>query len=94
MTTEEKAAAFDVLAMALTNRWHDGSWTWWASAPCGGLTKRATRGEAIQDLIEWSKKKARLAMRIQLPVSVPVPSQPEDGGQLRRDGESAADGAG
>jgi hypothetical protein len=53
----EKAAAFDDLAEALTNQWHDGLWSWWCYTMCGG-PKRATQVEAIADLIEWGKRMA------------------------------------
>lgn len=59
MTTEEKAAAFDALAIALTNCWHDGSWTWFCPCPCGSSKPRATREEAVVDLVEWAEKTAR-----------------------------------
>lgn len=94
VTIEEKAAAFDVVALALTNQWYDGSWTWWASAPCGGLAKRATREEAVQDLIEWSQKKAKRAMRIHIPVGLPLSGQPGDGGQLHGDSANKPDDPG
>lgn len=55
MTDAEKAAAFDLLAEALTNRWHDGRWSWWCRSPCGGPL-RATREEAAADLIEWARR--------------------------------------
>jgi hypothetical protein len=58
MTTDEKAAAFDLLVVALTNQWHDGSWSWWCRTPCGGPA-RATREEAVADLVEWSRRKVK-----------------------------------
>ena len=36
MTTEEKAAAFDLVAEALANEWWDGRWGWYCLSPCGG----------------------------------------------------------
>lgn len=60
MTDAEKVAAFDELAEALTNRWHDGSWTWWPPTACGSAeTPRATQAEAVADLIEWAKRTAK-----------------------------------
>jgi hypothetical protein len=56
MTDAEKIAAFDTLALALTNQWHDGSWTWFCRTPCGGLVKRATREEAVADLVAWAER--------------------------------------
>jgi len=56
MTVEEKAAAYDLLTNAMTNRWVDGTWTWWCCTPCGGLTKRATRAEAVADLLAWAER--------------------------------------
>jgi hypothetical protein len=58
VTTEEKAAAFDALALALTNCWFDGSWTWFCPTPCGSSVKRATRDEAVADLVEWAGRTA------------------------------------
>ncbi len=58
MTTDEKAAAFDLLAVALTNCFADGTWSWWCPTPCGGLEKRETQAEAIADLIAWAEKTA------------------------------------
>lgn len=101
MTIEEKSAAFDLIAMAFTNLWHDGSWTWWCYQSCGGLTKRNTQEEAIADLIEWSKETAawnakRFAarMRVRLPVGLPMSSQPGNGGQLHGQGDGTADDPG
>lgn len=63
MTVEEKAAAFDDLAVALTNRWADGLWSWWCPCPPGGA-KQWTREQAIADLVAWAalvagKKRAK-----------------------------------
>ena len=59
MSDAEKVAAFDLLATCLTNRWHDGSWTWWCPDPAGSQgTKRATQAEALADLIEWARETA------------------------------------
>jgi hypothetical protein len=52
-----KAAAFDLLTRALTNRWSDGKWSWWCRTPCGSTeTLRETREEAIADLMEWAAR--------------------------------------
>jgi hypothetical protein len=52
----DKARAFDLLALVLVNRWHDGRWGWWCPQPCGGEgVRRETRDEAIADLIEWAR---------------------------------------
>jgi len=59
MTDAEKIAAFDDLAEALTNRWHDGSWSWWCPTPAGSTEKPvATQQEAVSDLVAWAKRKA------------------------------------
>src|ERR1700722_576301 len=63
MTTEEKAAAFDLLAVALTNRWGDGSWTWWCCSPCGGESKRETHAEAVADLVAWAVRIVKLKVK-------------------------------
>lgn len=55
MTTEEKAAAFDLLASVLVNRWHDGTYSAWGGA-MWDLPHRATKAEAIPDLLEWAKQ--------------------------------------
>lgn len=63
-TTEEKARLFDVLTVALTNCWHDGRWTWWNPTPaCGTETPRATREEAVDDLVAWAERTAAKARR-------------------------------
>lgn len=46
---------YQTLLLALTNQWHDGSWSWWCRKPNGG-PQRHTREEAMQDLIEWAKE--------------------------------------
>lgn len=58
MSTEEKAAAFDLLFIALTNRWHDGKWT----ANCTSLVdqpKRDTVEECLPDLLAWAERVAK-----------------------------------
>lgn len=64
MTDIEKIEAFDAIAIAFTNKWHDGKWTWWNPKPCGGVYKRETQEEAVNDLIDVakqiSKKKGKL----------------------------------
>jgi hypothetical protein len=62
MSAEEKAAAFDVLALALTNRWADGLWSWWCPSPPGG-EKRATREDAVADLVAWAQKRVKKAVQ-------------------------------
>jgi hypothetical protein len=62
MTTEEKAAAFDRLAAALTNQWDDGSWSWWCRTPCGG-PPRPTREEAVADLVAWANRPTKKAVK-------------------------------
>jgi len=60
MTDSEKIEAFDAIAIAFTNQWYDGRWTWWVSQPSGSSdTPRMTRREAIEDLVEWAKWKAK-----------------------------------
>lgn len=65
MTTRQKAEAFDRLAVAMTNQWYDGQWSWHCGTPSGG-PMRDTREEAIADLIEWSKrrKKKRTSLKV------------------------------
>lgn len=58
MTDAEKAVAFDLISAALVNQWHDGRWTWWCPTPCGELEPRATKGEAVADLVAWAGKMA------------------------------------
>jgi hypothetical protein len=58
MSDPEKIEAFDALALALTNRWHDGQWSWWCRTPPGGPS-RATREEAVADLVVWAKLRAK-----------------------------------
>jgi hypothetical protein len=55
VTTEEKAAAFDLLADALTNHWHDGTCSAW----CQSLVdqpRRATEEECVPDLLAWAER--------------------------------------
>jgi hypothetical protein len=58
MTTDEKAAAFDLLAAALTNRWWDGTFSIWGGA-MWEQPHRATAAECIPDLIEWARRAKR-----------------------------------
>lgn len=58
MTTEEKAEAFDAIALAFTNQWADGRWSWWCHSPKGGKTF-ATREEAIADLVAYGCREAK-----------------------------------
>ena len=70
VTLEEKAAAFDALANGLTNQWESGQWSWWCPVACGGPS-RATRSEAVADLVAWAyrqKPKKRRSRRVSLPV--------------------------
>ena len=55
MSDAEKIAAFDSIALAMTNQWHDGKWSWWCPSPCGGSMFDA-REEAVVDFIEWAKR--------------------------------------
>jgi hypothetical protein len=57
LTDAEKAAAFDLLADAPANRLFDGRWQWWCHTPCGG-PQRATKGEAVADLIAYAEREA------------------------------------
>lgn len=61
MTDAEKAAAFDALAAALTNQWAGGHWSWWCPCPPGG-PPRATREEAVADLVAWAARQAAAAV--------------------------------
>lgn len=55
MTDQEKIEAFDHLARAMTNPWYDGQWSWFCLCPAGGPL-RATREEAVADLVAWAKR--------------------------------------
>lgn len=76
MTTEEKATAFDLLAEAMTNRFASGKWGWWCPCPGGGDADKATREDALKDLVAWAgravanarKKKPRTFGRYPLQV--------------------------
>jgi hypothetical protein len=62
LTTDEKAAAFDLLVLALTNRWHDGAYSAW----CQSLVEqpnRASRGECVPDLLAWAERAAKVQQR-------------------------------
>jgi hypothetical protein len=63
VTAAEKAAAFDVLAVAMTNRFADGTWSWWCPTPCGGAETRQTREEAVADLVAWAGRAAALNLK-------------------------------
>ncbi len=77
MSDADKVDAFDALALALTNRWYDGWWSWWNPSPCGG-PMRMTRSEAVADLVAWAhrmKNRRRMEPNTRMPlevVSVPV----------------------
>lgn len=58
MTAAEKVVGFDALAWALTNQWCDGHWSWCCHTPCGGPA-RATRSEAVADLVAYAQREAR-----------------------------------
>jgi hypothetical protein len=58
LTDAQKAEAFDLIALAFTNRWYDGSWTWYCHTPPGG-PRRATRAEAVADLIDYARREAQ-----------------------------------
>jgi hypothetical protein len=72
MTDAEKAAAFDRLADALTNRFHDGRWSWFCPTPCGGKSV-ATKAEAVADLITWAERTGPRVVRKNANRSVRVP---------------------
>lgn len=59
MSDAEKVAAFDAIAAAFTNRWHDGQYSWFCLKPCGG-EMHATPGEAVAEFVEWCKKVAEV----------------------------------
>lgn len=59
MNDAEKLAAFANLTDALTNRWADGTWTWWCPTPSGCETHRQTKEEAIVDLVAWAERMAK-----------------------------------
>lgn len=54
MTVDEKAAAFDLMFLAVTHQWWDGKWSWWCRTQFG--PSRATREEALADFLEWAAK--------------------------------------
>lgn len=56
MTDAEKIEAFDALALAMTNCWHDGKWSWWCPTPSGSELRRETREEAVMDLVGWANR--------------------------------------
>jgi hypothetical protein len=58
MTDAEKIAAFDLITDAFTNRWYDGRWSWLCHTPSGGPL-RATRREAVSDLIVYAKRESK-----------------------------------
>lgn len=58
MTAEDKALAFDVLALALTNQWSNGQWSWFCHTPSGGQ-KCDTREEAVADLVAYGCREYR-----------------------------------
>jgi Ser/Thr protein kinase RdoA (MazF antagonist) len=55
MGAEEKAAAFDLLVAALTNRWADGRYSWWCPSPCGGPLRDAP-ADVVPDLLDWAEQ--------------------------------------
>lgn len=55
MTDSEKIAAFDSIALAMTNQWADKRWSWWCPSPCGGEMV-STREEAVLSLVEWAER--------------------------------------
>lgn len=63
MTLEEKGAAFDAIAKALTNQWWDGTWSWWCPVPAGG-PRRPSREEAVADLVAWARSAKRRPLRV------------------------------
>lgn len=54
-SVEEKAAAFDLLCAALTNRWESGRYSWWCANPAGG-PRRDTPEECVPDLLQWAER--------------------------------------
>ena len=66
MTESEKVEAFDALCAVMANCWHDGTWSWWCPTMCGGPV-RATRLEAVEDLVRWAHDRARRKQRVTLP---------------------------
>jgi hypothetical protein len=69
LTPEQKAAAFDEMATALTNCWHDGKWSWWCCSPCGG-DKHESREEAVKELVEWAERVAARDVKRNAPLKV------------------------
>ncbi len=58
MTLDEKAAAFDLLVAAVTNRWHDGTW----SINCTSLVAQPchpTAEACLPDLLAWADRVAK-----------------------------------
>lgn len=62
MSLEEKAAAFDLLVIALTNVWHDGAWSAWCQTLVE-MPNRASRAECIPDLLEWAERVVKLKQK-------------------------------
>lgn len=66
MMDAEKVEAFDAMAKALTNQWSSGEWSWFCGCPPGG-PMRATREEAVADLVAWAKKYRKRLIRLGVP---------------------------
>lgn len=67
---DDKAAAFDALAVALTHRWADGQWCWYCHNPSGGsATMRATQAEAVADLVAWAERTAKQKRKKRIPLA-------------------------
>lgn len=49
---------YRTLLLALTNHWWDGTYSWWCRTSAGG-PRRATREEAMQDLIKWAERQVK-----------------------------------
>lgn len=77
MNKKQKIAAFDDLAIALTNRWQSGEWSWWCCNPSGGTeTMRQTQAEAIADLVAWAKRTRERKERKTGLVNISLDKQP------------------
>lgn len=55
LTVEERVRKLDIVLLAMTNRWHDGLWTWWCRCPSGG-EKHGTRTEAALEFLDWCER--------------------------------------
>ncbi len=58
MTVEEKAAAFDLVVEAMTNRWSNGKFGWFCANAAGGAYFD-TPEEVVPDFVGWCEREAK-----------------------------------